>query len=94
MLGYEDIKKAAVLRYGKNAYPPSLVAKGKGETAERIIRIAEKNGVPVYEDRELVEILLSLELNDYVPEQLYGVVAEILAFIYNLNLKYTEAEKI
>jgi len=41
--------------------------------------------VPLYENPELASILARLELNDEIPETLYRVVAEILAFAFNLQ---------
>ncbi len=64
---------------------PRLVAKGRGVVAERIMQIARDNGVPVREDKELVEVLSALEVNQEIPSELYRAVAEILAFLYKLN---------
>ena len=50
-----------------------------------IIRIAREHNVPLYENPELASILARLELNDEIPETLYRVVAEILAFAFNLQ---------
>jgi len=72
---------------------PRLVAKGRGELAEKIIEIAKANGVPVREDKQLVELLSSLELYQEIPQELYKAVAEILAFIYALNRKVSDSGK-
>jgi flagellar biosynthesis protein len=79
-------RQAAALRYdrGKES-APRLVAKGKGAVAERILEIARRNGIPIREDRELVQMLSSLDLYQEIPAELYKAVAEILAFIYSLN---------
>lgn len=84
----ENLEKAAALKYrhGKDA-APKLVAKGRGKAAERIIEIAKENGVPVKEDRELVEFLSALDLYQEIPPELYKAIAEILAFIYTINRK-------
>lgn len=79
-------KRAAALRYkqGEDA-APRLVAKGSGRTAERIVEIARSHGVPVHEDRDLVEVLSALDLGDAIPPELYKAVAEVLAFVYRMN---------
>ncbi len=79
-------RQAAALRYdrGKES-APRLVAKGKGAVAERILEIARHNGIPIREDRELVQMLSSLDLYQEIPAELYKAVAEILAFLYSLN---------
>ncbi|MBI5575329.1 MAG: EscU/YscU/HrcU family type III secretion system export apparatus switch protein [Deltaproteobacteria bacterium] len=79
-------RQAAALRYlqGKDA-APRLVAKGSGAVAERILEIARHHGIPIREDRELVQVLASLDLYREIPPELYKAVAEILAFLYLLN---------
>lgn len=79
---------ATALKYkGGEDNAPRLVAKGRGLVAEKIIQIAREHGVPVREDKELVEVLSTLEINQEIPPDLYKAVAEILAFLYKLNLK-------
>jgi flagellar biosynthesis protein len=81
-------KKSAAIKYeqGKDR-APKLVAKGKGKLAERIIDLANEHGIPIKEDKELVEFLSALDLYQEIPPELYKAVAEILAFIYSLNKK-------
>ncbi len=81
-------EKAAALKYrhGKDS-APKLVAKGKGKVAEKIIEIAKAHGIPVQEDKELVEFLSMLDLYQEIPPELYKAVAEILAFVYSLKKK-------
>ncbi len=80
--------KSAALKYtyGKDS-APRLVAKGSGKIAEKIIEIAKAHGIPIREDKQLVEVLSSLDLYQEIPQELYQAVAEILAFIYSLNKK-------
>ena len=65
--------------------PPRVTASGRGELAEEIIALAERQGIYVQPDADLVEILSRLDLGAAIPPQLYYVVAEILAFVYKLN---------
>jgi len=79
-------KAAAALKYNMENDPaPRVVARGKGYVAERIMQLAEEYGVPVYQDRNLVEMLVKLDLGDTIPYELYQVVAEILSFIYRME---------
>ena len=79
-----DSPAAVALKYdGERA--PVIAASGTHELAEEIIRIAREHNVPLYENPELASILARLELNDEIPEPLYRVVAEILAFAFNLQ---------
>ena len=77
---------AVSLRWdGKGA--PRVTAKGKGEIAERIIELAEANGVPLREDQALVQVLSRIDLSQQIPPQLYVAVAEVIAFAYALSGK-------
>lgn len=64
---------------------PRIVAAGKGELAEAILALAEKHQVPVFADHPLANALVKLEIGAYVPPELYAAVAEILAFLWNLE---------
>jgi len=84
----EKSQKAAALKYRHGKDPaPKLTAKGRGEVAKRIIELAKANNVPIREDEELVEFLSTLDLYQEIPPELYKAVAEILAFIYSMNMK-------
>jgi len=78
--------QAIALKYDE-IHAPKLVAKGDSDIAEAIIKLAKEHGVPLYENGELVEILAKLELGDEIPEVLYRVIAEIIAFAYHLQGK-------
>jgi flagellar biosynthesis protein len=78
--------RAIALKYDEVS-APKLTAKGENELAEEIIRIAEEHGIPLYENSELVSILSKLELGEEIPEVLYRVIAEIIAFAYYLQGK-------
>ena len=78
--------KAVALKYdGKKDKAPRVIAKGRGNIAEKIIDIAKEHDVPLYEDKNLIHILEALDLETEVPPELYRAVAEVLAFIYRLN---------
>ena len=75
-------KKAVALRYDeKRDKAPVVVAKGKGELAQKIIELAGKNDVPIVEDRELTEALLRVEVFEEIPPVLYEAIARVLVFI-------------
>ncbi len=55
--------KAVALRYDKDKdHAPKVIAKGKGKIAEKILEIAKAHNLPLYEDKNLVQILEALEL--------------------------------
>ncbi len=79
-------KKAVALRYNSEEdEAPRVVAKGAGYVAEKIEKLAHESGVPVKQDKELVDYLSALNLYEEIPPFLYTVVAEILAFVYHLD---------
>jgi flagellar biosynthesis protein len=80
--------KAVALKYDtEKDHAPKVIAKGRGKIAEKIIEIAEAHHLPLYEDKNLVQILEALELETEIPPELYRAVAEVLAFVYRLNGK-------
>ena len=78
-------RQAAALAYKAGDYAPRIVAKGRGATAEAIIALAKESGVYVHESPELVSLLLKVDLDHFIPAELYVAVAEILAWLYWLE---------
>ncbi|KJU87057.1 flagellar biosynthesis protein FlhB [Candidatus Magnetobacterium bavaricum] len=77
---------AVALRYKEREMAaPKLIAKGSGYIAERIREIAKENGIPVVEDKPLARTLFKLEINTFIPPELYKAVAKILAYIFRLK---------
>ncbi len=77
--------QVVALRYRANQdHAPRVVAKGRGPIAERILQLARAHGIPVRQDRNLVEVLSQLRLDQEIPPAVYQAVAEILAFVYRL----------
>jgi len=70
---------------------PVVVAKGARLMAERIRELAASNGVPIVENAPLAQTLYkSVEVGDYIPEQLYHTVAEVLAYVYQIDRRSRE----
>ena len=81
-------KKAAALKYDiERDHAPTVLAKGEGKVAERIVEVATEAEIPIVEDAALVSALLVLELGEEIPPELYQSVAKVLAFLYNLDKK-------
>lgn len=79
-------KRAVAIRYdAANDTAPRVVAKGRGAIADRILKIARENNIPLREDKNLVRVLSRLELDQEIPPELYQVVAAILAVLYRAN---------
>ena len=76
---------AVALQYTEDLPAPLVLAAGRGRLAEAIVRIARESGVILVEDPLLAESLAHLDVNTLIPESLYEVVAELLAFVRNLG---------
>ncbi len=61
---------------------PTVVAKGYGEVAEQILRLAFDNDVKVRQDPDLAEILAAVEVDCDIPIEAFAAVAEILTYVY------------
>ncbi len=91
-MGKEKQARAVALKYTPRVdRAPKVTAKGSGLIAEKIIELAQTHRIPIQEDAALVQILSQLDFYQEIPPSVYGVVAEMLAFIYSLNRKYGEA---
>lgn len=76
---------AVALQYTEDLPAPLVLAAGRGRLAEAIVRIARESGVILVEDPLLADSLAHLDVNTLIPESLYEVVAELLAFVRNLG---------
>ena len=86
----KPIRLAAALKYdGDGTEAPTVIASGRGEIAEKILQIAQKANVPVYEDQSLAQVLVSLETGTEIPAEMYQAVAQIIAFIWQIDKKYS-----
>lgn len=79
------LKKAVALSYNAKDIAPRVIAKGKGYVAKKIVQEAQNNNIPLYKDEAVIEKLYGLEVQEYIPEDLYEVVAEILLFVGYLD---------
>lgn len=64
---------------------PSIMAAGRGKIAEQILQLAYENDIFVREDRDLAEMLATIELDSPIPSEAFAAVAEILSYVYRAN---------
>lgn len=79
------LQSAVALAYQGGEGAPKVVAKGRGMVAEQIIARAREHDVFVHESKELVALLMNVELDDQIPPALYRAVAELLAWLYRID---------
>ena len=78
-------KTAIALGYNEEDAAPRIIATGKGFLADKILKGARQNQIPVHEDRRLAASLSKLDLGDYIPPELYEVVSEIMIFVDDMD---------
>lgn len=78
-------QQAIALTYASGDFAPRVVAKGRGLVAEQIIARAKQHNVFVHESKDLVALLMQVDLDDQIPPELYKAIAEILAWLYRLE---------
>jgi len=78
---------AVALKYDREKMgAPQVVAKGMNLVAQKIRELAAENNVPVLELPPLARALhRHVEIGEGVPTALYTAVAEVMAYIYQLN---------
>ena len=76
--------EAIALEYGRNK-TPKVTAKGQNELAQRILAEAQKQGVYVAEDPQLLALLSRLDVGEEIPQDMYTAVAVILSWVYWLK---------
>ncbi|MCL2019415.1 MAG: EscU/YscU/HrcU family type III secretion system export apparatus switch protein [Oscillospiraceae bacterium] len=73
-------KAAVALKYNPELnFAPVVVASGLGELAQKIVNIADENGVPIYRDDSAAALLVMLNSGSAVPPELYQIIATIYA---------------
>lgn len=77
---------SVALKYDDTMRAPKVVAKGKDLIAARIRELAEENDVPRFSAPPLARALYgSTRLGQEVPAGLYTVVAQVLAYVYQIR---------
>ena len=81
-------QQAVALKYNmENDRAPRVIAKGRGYVAENILAAAQKNTIPVYQNKTLVNMLMALDIDREIPPELYRTIAEVMAHVYRLDKK-------
>ncbi len=78
-------KTAVAVSYHPDEPAPRIIATGKGYLADKIIKKAGEYKIPLHKDDQLAGTLSRLEVGDFIPPELYEVVAEILLFVDDMD---------
>jgi flagellar biosynthesis protein len=78
------MREAVALAYGDRP-TPVVTARGQGEIADRIVQEAQRQGVHVAEDPELLAMLSRVDIDEAIPPEVYSAVAVVLSWVYWLR---------
>ena len=93
-MAYEKEKKTAVaLEYTSGEQAPKVIASGRGYLADKIIDVAKDVNVPIHKDEKLVRSLSVLDIGEYIPQELYSIVAEVLVFVDDMDKIQSKVKK-
>lgn len=81
----QEKKTAVALEYEPGEQAPKVIATGQGVLADRIIDVAKEANVPVHKDEKLARSLSVLDIGEYIPPELYSIVAEVLIFVDSMD---------
>ena len=84
------MEKVVALTYDTRLPAPFVAAKASGLTSRRLLAVAEENGIPVVSAPSTAEVLFSLDVLDFIPDDLYEIIADILVFIQKVGEKGNE----
>ncbi len=84
---------AVALKYNLDQdQAPVVVAKGQDHMAKKIVDIGMKHKILITENKPLARSLYKMvEVNDYIPAELYQAVAELMAWVYSNKEKGKKA---
>lgn len=87
--------KAAALKYSPSEdLAPIVVASGYGEVAEKIIKIAEGKGIPVFRDDCTASLMCMLQTGKSIPPELYEVIASVYCKLVEMSAQIKDTENL
>lgn len=77
--------KVTALRYDpEKNNSPVIVAAGTGFVAQKILNVAEENGIPIYHDDSAATLLSKLQMGQEIPPELFQIVVNIYVSLLNM----------
>lgn len=89
----QEKKTAVALEYEPGDQAPKVIATGQGLLAEKMIDVAKEVNVPIHKDEKLARSLSMLDIGEYIPPELYSIVAEILVFVDGMERIQSKIKK-
>lgn len=85
-----EIAQAVALQYQEADSLPRVIAKGSGELAAQILKLANEYNVPIREDKILADMLSKITIGYSISEETFKLVAEIICFLYHSDKCWAE----
>lgn len=79
------IKKAAAIKGDLSHHSAKVISSGSGDLANEIVRIAKEYNIAVKQDKDLAEVLATLDIYENIPNDMYEAISEILQELYKIN---------
>ena len=83
----EPPEQVAIALQYEHPGTPRVIAKGRGDVAEAIIKKAAEHNIAVEKNAELAAALSVVELDDTIPVELYKAVAQVIGFVMRASKK-------
>ncbi|KAF2955255.1 EscU/YscU/HrcU family type III secretion system export apparatus switch protein [Marinitoga sp. 38H-ov] len=81
-------KKVVAIKYKEfEDDVPIVIAKGVGKIADKILEIARENKIPITKNTKVVNDLYSLDIPSEIPEDMYFIIAKIIAHVMKLDAR-------
>lgn len=87
-------QQAIALAYESGDFAPKVLAKGRGAIAEHIIARAQEEGIFVHESKDLIAMLMQVDLDAHIPSELYQAIAEVLAWLHRMESGYNIEDEV
>ncbi len=88
-----SLRLAVALKYEHHEdVAPLVLAAGRNEAAEALVERARDLDIPVQTDAPLAQALDLVPVGAFVPEELYPVVAQVLALVYTMDRQVGKRE--
>jgi flagellar biosynthetic protein FlhB len=83
---------AVAIAYNQDEDPaPKVIAKGADLVAQKIKDAAREYSIEIVENKALARMLYNnVQIDEYIPPDMYKAVAEVLAYVYKLQGKLAE----
>ena len=88
----DTVMQAVAIGYKPGMSAPRVLAQGRGDLAQAILDRAKSLGIPTRTEPSLVAFLMELDLNAWVPPELFAAVAQVLAWAYEMDGKLNDAD--